>query len=160
MTVRDWVISVSCCAIVCTAALAVTPKGRVKKTVRLVCALVMTAAVLSPLAGLDLSSLQNRTAELESEQRFDAEEITRVNETLSRLFIEERCAAYILDKAGAPEGVSASVTARWNTDGWFEPWSVVFSGTRDAALRDRMSDAARDGLGIPPERQKWSGDDG
>lgn len=49
--VRSWLLAVIAASLLCAVAGALMPPGGVKRVGRLVCGLVMLAAVLSPLAG-------------------------------------------------------------------------------------------------------------
>ena len=50
----DWVRALCGAAVICAAAMALCPDGRVKRVLRLVCGLVMACALLSPV--LELTS--------------------------------------------------------------------------------------------------------
>ena len=52
--VRSWLLAVTAVSLLCALAGALMPKGPVERVGRLVCGLVMLAAVLSPLARPDL----------------------------------------------------------------------------------------------------------
>ncbi len=154
---RNWLLSLTGAALVCAAALRLTPEGRVKPVVRLMCAVCMAAALLFPLrdaavGGYALNLARYRTA---------AETLTGAGETLrqelDRSIIEERMEAYILDKArslGVPLS-GARVALRWSTEGVWLPDSAELTGAYSGTLSDLL--AAE--LGIPPEKQRWRTDE-
>ena len=130
-----WVLSLTGAALVCAAALRLAPEGRVKPVVRLLCAVVMAAALLTPLAGGALPAAY--PLEL-SRWRAQAEALTRQGETarqnLDRALIEREAEAYILDKAralGTPLR-AARVSLRWSTEGVWLPESAALTGPYSA----------------------------
>ena len=52
----DWVRALCGAAVICAAAMALCPDGRVKRVLRLVCGLVMACALLSPVLELDFDA--------------------------------------------------------------------------------------------------------
>ena len=150
---RSWIWSLTGAAVVCACAMHLTPAGQVKKVVRLLCGVVMTAALLSPLRQLDLTEYGWNLARY----RAEAAELTGTAETLrqslDRNIIEEKLAAYILDKAqscgAALQG--AQVHLQWSTEGFWYPDGAVLQGNYDRVLA-RWMEAE---LGIPEGAQTW-----
>ncbi len=148
---RQWIAAIAAASVLSAMAMALTPKGRVRQVTGLACALVCALAVASPVTELDLGELAAGIAGYEQRARAvvsDAEEEAKM---LDRTYIEERCQAYILGKAG-PDTAAVTVTARWDEEQlvWY-PWSAQVDGAYDAALAAVMEGE----LGIPPSRQSW-----
>lgn len=150
-----WIRAVCGAAVICAAALAVCPEGKVRRVLRLVCGVVMAAALLSPVAELDFDAYSRALARYGEEARRTAEGAQEEARELNRSVIEAECAAYILDKAEALglAGCSASVRAEWSSAGYWVPRScrVCCPGGRSEAL----AAAIEADLGIPRSRQEW-----
>ena len=154
--VRTWLLGVISASLLCALADCLMPSGAVKRVGRLVCGLVLLCAVLSPVPGLDLegggawlegyfSDLDTRRGELEQQ----------VNEGM-KVIIEEKCAAYIVDKA-AQLGLSctARVECRVGEDGLFVPERTRVDGRFTDVEQSRLTQLVSEDLGVPPERQAY-----
>lgn len=147
-------------SVLCGAALTMCPEGGVKRVTETVCTAVLLLTLLSPFAGIDLDFYalsEARRHEAETELFSRAE---KVEERLNRIVIEGEYAAYIMDKAaqlGMTE-IYAEVTARWELDGLWVPYSAQLSAQGDWRQKDELGRIIRDDLGIPFERQQWHGD--
>ncbi len=157
--IRNWILSLTGAALVCAAALRLTPEGRVKGVLRMLCAVTMAAALLSPF--LRDSALPDYALEL-ARYRAAAEALTgegaALGQELDRGIIEQRMEAYILDKArslGAPL-TGARVTLRWSTEGIWLPDRAELTGTYSETL-SRLLESER---GIPRQAQTWRTDEG
>ena len=129
--IHQWLSAVTFTGIVCSLAYMLTPEGRVKRAMQVICGIVMCIAIISPIAKLDLNSYSKAL----SQYKIDAESIARDGEeyskNLNRAIIQERCEAYILDKADETgiELAEVTVTAEWSTDGYWYPHEVrIVSG--------------------------------
>ena len=150
---RSWILGMTGAAIICALATLLTPEGRVKAVVRLLCGAVMASALLLPLMrpqlgdyGLNLSKYRTNAAQAAGE----AENIKR---SLDRKLIEAEMEAYILDKATALQTPvdGAHVALEWSTDGFWYPVGAEMQGAYSPAL-SRLIEAE---LGIAPEAQTW-----
>jgi stage III sporulation protein AF len=156
--IRDWIIGIAGAAMVSAAAQMMTPEGRVKRIVSLVCGMVTILALIRPLVGFDLG----RFADYAARYRLEAEAVTAdMNETeekLTRRIIEEKSAAYILDK-GKSLGITdleARVTAVWNEDGYWVPESARLETDAGEGARRKLAETITAELGIPEEELSWS----
>lgn len=154
---RDWVCSLTGAAVVCSVAAALVPAGRWKRIVSFVCGLVMISALISPILSFDADTYGSELARYDLQAEAAAGKSKEITDSLNRKYIEQKCGAYILDKAGN-EGaaLTASVTARWDTGGWWYPYEVSLSGSVDAEAKLRLEKLIEADLGIPEERQHWS----
>ena len=94
----QWLHAVVYTGIVCSIALMLSPDGRVKNALKILCAVAMCAAIVSPLSELDFDAYSKAMARC----RLDAEQYTTQGEqyskNLNRTIIEDECRAYILEK--------------------------------------------------------------
>ena len=96
---RQWLLGVLSVCLVCALADALMPKGGVKRVGQLVCGLVMALAILAPAADFDLAGGQRWLEDyLAGVGRREDELEEQVNMGMKTI-IEERYAAYIVDKA-------------------------------------------------------------
>ena len=150
---RNWILSLTGTALVCAAALRLTPEGRVKPVVRLLCGVCMAAALLSPLMGTALESYPLELARYRARGEAIAGEGTAIRADLDRDIIERETEAYILDKArtlGVPL-TGAHVALRWSTEGVWLPESAELTGPYDP----RLAGIIEAELGIPRSAQNW-----
>lgn len=153
---RGWLLTIISASILCALADSLMPPGAVKRVGRLVCGLVLLCAVLSPLAGLDLAGgqdwLEGYFAGLELRQ---AELEQQVNEGM-KVIIEEKYAAYIVDKA-AEMGLTctARVECRAGEDGLYVPDRVEVAGCLSDVEQSRLTQTVETDLGVPLERQAY-----
>jgi len=166
--IGKWVISVSCAAILCGAALSLTPKGRVYPVLRFVCGVVMVVVLVSPLREIDLTALSLNTERYSLEYEAIEANTKNAAEIYGRSIIESECAAYILDKAQVI-GLSiesVSVTAKRGDDGNYYPYEAVITlpigekasgNTGKSVEKGALREVVEAELGIPPERQYYYG---
>ena len=151
---RSWILSMTGTALICAAALRLTPEGRVKGVVRLVCAVCMAAALLRPLLGAALvEAYPLELARYRAQGAAIAGAGTDIRRELDRDIIERETEAYILDKARAmgAELTAVHVAMRWSTEGVWLPEAAELTGPYNAAL-SRLLEAE---LGIPRAAQNW-----
>ena len=155
--IRQWIVRLTCAAIVSASALALTPEGSVKKVVRLVCGILTVTVLLSAAVTFDLEAFSRSAAQYQTE----AEQITGLarqqTEQLLRRSIEERCAAYIWDKA-CDMGINltkAEVSAAWSEDGYWYPVGAVIEGEYTPEQQLSLASAVEAELGIEKGKQTW-----
>ena len=148
--VRQWLLGVVLTAFAGGLARRLAPKGREQALVGLVCGLLLTLALLGPLAGL-------RRTEPEwtwdgPDQAALAEAYRQDRQTALSAVIAEKTEAYILDKAdrlGLRCTVEVVVAAGEN--GIPLPDTVTVRGGYSAALAACIEEE----VGVPPEKQIW-----
>lgn len=155
---KQWIYGIAAASLLSSIALALCPAGRVKSVTRLVCGLVCALAIASPLLSLDIDGLAVGMAAYEQQAKKITQEAAEEEKMLERTHIEQQYAAYILAKATETGAVvsDASVLARWDDETlvWY-PWEATIGGAYNAAL-SRSIEAE---LGIPAQRQNWSGNE-
>ena len=151
--IRTWVLALTGAAAFCAVATELTPKGPVKSVVRTVCAVSLAAALLSPLLKFDFPAYALSMARYRDGAAALAEAGRETGAELNRRVIEERLAAYILDKArylGA-DITEARVTLKWDARGLWYPVAAEIAGDYSGVLSECI--AAE--LGVPAEAQTW-----
>ena len=152
---REWIIGLCAASVITACAQSIVPGGAVKRVLRLICGLVLTLVLISPLArpnredyALSLAAYHMQISDL-------TEELQETEKRLNRMYIEERCAAYILDEAHALglEG-RVEVRAKWRDDCWV-PWEARLYIKADNENKRRLSARLEGELGIAAERQTW-----
>ncbi len=153
---RQWIAHITAASLLSAIAMAVTPKGRVRQVTRLACGLMCALAVAAPLAEVDVGALASGLALYRQRAEQIVTQAGEEEKTMERTYIEQQCQAYILGKAderGLALG-AVELTARWDDQArvWY-PWSVTIAAPMDSAL----SAVIEAELGIPAERQRWTG---
>lgn len=144
-------------AVFCFLTLALTPDGNGKKAVGIACAAVMMIATISPLKSIDLSDYSKTVFEYKTMAQEYANSGKANSENLNRLYIQEQCQAYILDKAeklGA-EVQEAKVTAEWSNDGFWYPVSCEVRHSCSGNQQKELEAYIEAELGISNENQEW-----
>ena len=151
--VRSWLCSIVMVGILLPAVQGLTPEGPLRRIGTSVGGLVLLAALLRPLTG---DRLRLPDWELDaSEARIlgEGEELGEAGARELARLVSERTAVLIGERA-AERGtaVEADVEVRVD-DGVPLPWAVTLRGERDGAVEAWIASE----LGIPPERQTWTG---
>ena len=154
--VGHWLRAIIAVSLLCAVADALMPPGAVRRAGKLVCGLVLLGTVLSPVAGLDAESgqrwLDGYLSGLDSRE----EELEKTVNGHMKGIIEQRCAAYIVDKAEEMGIIcQAEVTFAYDEDGTPYPWEIAAWGTWTQEGRDRLSAVLEQELGVPASRQYY-----
>ncbi len=155
--VHNYIQTLVCSAVFCFLALALTPEGSGKKAVGIACAAAMMIAVISPIVSIDLSDYSKTLTEYKLKAEEYADSGKTESENLNRLYIQDKCRAYILDKAkemGADID-DVTVSAEWSTDGFWYPVSCEISYSCNDAQRAELEAFIGAQLGIGKDDQKW-----
>ena len=153
---HDWILGLTAASLIAAAAALLTPEGNVRRITKLMCAVMLACVLVSPMFKTDpefFSQTLNQQRLLTAELTGDLED--REN-ALLRPYIQEQCAAYIVDEArrlGFPS-VRASVQVKWRDESWM-PYEAAVSGELTAQQRSMLSRWLEAELGIPAERQRW-----
>ena len=152
--VRGWLVTIIAACVLCALAESLMPGGPVKRVGRLVCGMVLICAILSPIAGLDLAGGQRWLEEyfVQLKQR-ETELNQQVNDGMKPI-IEERYAAYIVDKA-EEMGLHCTVrvSCRMGEDGLYLPEQVQLAGIQSDVEQSRLAQLIEQDLQVPPQRQ-------
>lgn len=151
-----WLVSILAVSLVCALADTMMPNGPVKRVGRLVCGLVLVAAILSPLAELDVGAgerwLEDYFAGLDRRETELREQVDDGMKTI----IEQEYAAYIVDKA-AQLGLSCSarVECRAEEEGLYLPVRIEVTGPVGPEGQAELARVLETELGVPPEGQTY-----
>lgn len=156
----NWIRTLAASALLGSAALSMTPKGMAKGAVRLVCALMLTAALAAPLRELDPDTLAEGLARQRLLERELTDQTTSDMALLQQIVIQKESEAYIWDKASllGIHDIRVKVTLRTGEDVPY-PWSIEIGGRIAPAQREELSRLLLADLGVPEERQIWYTDD-
>lgn len=136
----------------------ITPEGSVKRVSCIVCSAALIMTVLSGIRTLDIPGYGIEAARYREISDSLARNAEESGERLSRLVIQSECEEYIMDKAAllGITDISAKVTARWNSDGFWMPETVTLKTQCEADAKERLSDIIETELGVGKGNQIWN----
>jgi len=149
-----WLLSLLATAILCALAEELMADGPVKLVGRMVCGLVLLCALLDPVAGLDLAGAGRWLEDYFSALELREEGLREQVDGNMKVIIEEKCAAYIADKA-AELGMTCrvSVTVAWEGEYMPKLQAVRITGQWTSEQRERLESIIAEELEIPPALQ-------
>lgn len=160
---KDWILQIVGAAMLTAVAMAVTPEGKTKRAIRLVCGIVMLIAMMSIVKDFDFSSYGKYLADYKSGAEYLSSAIDEENDRLSRTIIEEECETYILDKGSllGLEGMAATVRAEWNESGFWYPdkAEITADSTAPTGAKGKLEYYIEADLGIEGENIIWRSKD-
>jgi hypothetical protein len=157
-TLRTWILGIAAAALISGIAGALTPPGKARRVVSLVCGFLTIALMLAPLREFDLGRYASYQVEFNEQRGVYGIRLENENERLVKAIIEERGAAYILDKAAqlGIEYLRAEVAARAGEAGAYPvPWEAALRGEATEEQRAKLGGSIEAELGIPAARQRW-----
>lgn len=150
---RQWLVGITCAAMITALAEGLSPPGAVRKIGRFTGGLVLLVAVLKPIASVDGQALSRALTEYRLDLSAYSTRLEEENSALMKSIIEEQSAAYIVDKA-EQLGLSCRVEVEAEADGqWPVPWTVTVTGPLDEADQETLTRQIQADFGIPAERQ-------
>ncbi len=153
--VRQWLLAVTAAAMLVALAESMCPDGPVKRAASLVGGIVLLFAVLQPFATGEIPFFSLDLAAYQTDANAAIEEFSAENDVLTKGIIEEKCAAYIVDKAQAlGAGCQAAVTCRWESD-TAVPDAVTVTGELTGDQQAALSAIMTEDLGITQEKQSF-----
>ena len=158
---RNWIIGICAGALICGMVQAIAPKSGSGNAVKLACGFMTAALLIGPVKSFDFEEYALSMAEIRALGSEYAHEAIRGSEERIKSVIEDSCEAYILDKAAelGADGIYAAVSAEVDAGGAYPyPYSVELGGEAEEVLRKKLSSYIEGELGIPAERQYWSGE--
>ena len=157
---RQWLLSITCAALVIAMAESLTPSGTIRRIGRLTGGLVLLLAMLEPLLTLDQGALTQALTEYRLSLDGYAQELEQEDRDLMKDIIEERSAAYIQDKAACMD-IDCQVTVTAGEEGdWPVPESVTVFGGLSEEQQSRLTRSIEADFAIPAERQYYEGGGG
>lgn len=155
----EWVRGIAGAALVCAAAMVLTPKGRVKNVLKFICGIVLLCSMLNPIIKRNFQFLSMDMSQYRIKADEIAQDAQQSQNNLSRTIIENKLKAYILDKAKSldAEIQDVSVSVKWGDEGCWYPYEARLRCNIPQKEMNLISNAIESELGIPKERQYWSG---
>jgi len=159
--IKNWVIGVTCAAMLVAIADSMTPSGTVKKIGKLTGGVVLLLVVLQPFIGLDYEALSLALTEQRGElAAYSAQEGSILSAQLMKTIIEEQTGAYILDKATAL-GANCAVDVVCNVGDENIPYpaAVTVTGTLTKSQQEALAREIEANLSIPADKQTYERSD-
>ena len=159
--IKNWIIGICAGAIICAIAGALAPKGKSGNAVKLACGFMTVALLIGPISTFDFQQYAQGLSELKSMGDTYAGQAINMGGDILKSVIESDCETYILDKAEeiGISGLHANVSAEIEDgEDYPYPYSVELGGEAEGEQRKRLSSYIEGELGIPAERQDWSGE--
>lgn len=157
---RSWLLAVISVSLLCALADALMPRGPVRRVGRLVCGLVLLAALLSPIAQLDAAGGQRWLEDYFASVDGRAAELREELNGQMKVIIERECAAYIVDKAAELGWTcAAQVECRMSEDGLYLPCRAWVAGPLTEEERAGLTRMISEDLGVPESEQSCIGEE-
>ena len=161
---HNWLVGLTCAAMIVALAEGLTPPGAVKKIGRLTGGLVLLLALVQPVLSLDEETLSSALARYRAELSAYDSALEEENEILMKGIIAEQSGAYILDKA-ASLGITVPLEVEVETmpveGGYPVPYSVTVRGSLTQEEQAALAQQITAGFSIPEDRQYYeSGESG
>ena len=152
-----WIYGIVAAAMISAITLMISPESKVKRVVAAVCGLMMLVALIKPVREFDYGSLRRNFVRLWDDAGGFSTQLDEVNENITRRIIEEKYAAYILDKGTALGFMKLEVTVsvEKTDDGLYYPDTVAINTDGDAALKRALAYEIEAGLGVPSGELIW-----
>lgn len=159
---KAWLLSVLMVSLLCALAQTLMPKGAVRQVGRLVCGLALLCGVLWPLVRMKPFTDGEGWIEAWSGQLVERQaELEQQLDQGMKKIIEERCGAYIQDKAAQHKiRCTAQISCQLGEDGLFVPDRSELTGRFSNAEKELLAQMLEKDLGIPAERQIYYDDEG
>ena len=151
----QYILSLTATAMLCGITISFFREGILKYTLQMICGIIMTIAVISPLSDLNISDVSVISDSYLIEGKTIAAMGVDLAQNEKEQCIQQRLEAYILDKADA---LNASVTPQVTLDNSGFPVEVRLWGQCSDQARQALTAMITNDLGIPEEDQKWTGE--
>ena len=156
--ISAWIMRLCAVAVLSACAMAITPDGRVKKTVRAVCGIATMLSLLSPFVSEELPDIGEVFSAFREEAIAVSADMAAVNDDITVEIIKSETEAYISDvgrKLKVPY-LSAAVTVRKREDGNYYPYAADIVTDADEGQKNQLGEMLVSELGIAEERITWS----
>lgn len=159
--IKNWLLGVTCAAMVVSLAEGLTPPGTVRKIGRLTGGLVLLLAILQPILRVDSGTMAQSLAEYRAAMSNYSVELEETDLELMKGIIAEQSGAYILDKAMGL-GITCTVEVRTEPgEGAYPvPWSVTVRGNLSPEQQTALTRQIEADFAIPAERQSYQSETG
>ena len=152
---NQYILRLTAAAIFAAVAIHLIPKGPIREFGSFMGMLLVTLAVISPIAKLKPQRVEDVFRSMETQISHTQSTVERSNRELLSELIKERCETYILDKAAAMElELSVEVTLD-ASDTYPIPDSVLLTGAYSEEAHSKLSSFIEEKLGIASADQEW-----
>ena len=154
---RDFLLSLIGIALLEVLLSAFAGSESMKKTSHLLCGTAMAVLVISRVIGFDYADYAAALSRTDAQELWSSESAAETGRQLNRRLIEDRCRAYILDKAdsiGVPL-CDAAVLLTWSTEGYWYPTGAVLTVPEQQGSSAAVEEILESDLGIAPEKVEW-----
>ena len=152
---KQWLMGVIAAAILCTIAQDLSPKGSVKQVGRLVCAMVLLCAVLSPIKTLDVAAGGQWLTDYRATLADSRVALAEQGEEIQMAVIAEKYRAYIESK-GAQLGLDCQARVDCREEGEiYVPDRVEVTGDLAQEEQEQLVREIQSDLDIPAQRQEY-----
>ena len=152
---KQWLMGVIAAAILCTIAQDLSPRGSVKQVGRLVCAMVLLCAVLSPVKTLDVAAGGQWLTDYRAALADSRAALTEQGEEIQMAVIAEKYRAYIESK-GAQLGLKCQAQVDCREEGGiYVPDRVQVTGDLAQEEQEQLVREIQSDLDIPAQRQEY-----
>ncbi len=160
--IRAWILGIAAAALAAAIFTALSPQGKARKITMFASGFMLMAAMIKPVIGFDFSVFSSAVMQYGTMGQEYAVMLNEKNDTLLKTIIEERCGAYISDKATSlgMENVKIRVRAVKGDGGYPYPYEVYISAKYSQSRKKALTDYLESEFGVPASRQHWSGADG
>lgn len=151
----QWLMGVTCAAMLLALAEGLSPAGGPKRAARLAGGLVLLLAVVRPLVSLDGTELTRALTQYRLEAEYSAQALEEENKRQMTHIIEAQCAAYIQDKAAAL-GIACTVEVEADQAADYPvPKVVTVTGALTDRQRQALTEQIEADFAIPADRQYY-----
>lgn len=153
-TVRQYILSVICIAVVCGVLQMLIPKGTAAALFKVISGLAVTITVLSPIVNEQMLQWDYSFEHMVSDGTIAASDGQRAAGDLLKQHIREDTEAYILSKA-SDWGASIVVNIELASEYPNAPVAATMKGNISPYAKKQLSASLTGDLGIPEEKQIW-----
>ncbi|MDR1821440.1 MAG: hypothetical protein LBQ91_03280 [Oscillospiraceae bacterium] len=156
--IHQWIIGLAGAAVITVICKTITPDGKTKKTLTLICGFVLLIALVRPFVSFDYDSFTINTSRFSDSVAAFSEDITETNKNITKRLIEERFAEYIISK-GKEQGLEISAcTARaelTSDEVWYLSSALIVC-QQDSAKRGELGYTLERDFGLDPASIIWA----
>ena len=154
--IRQWIIAVTCAAMLAAILQTLLPKGGTGAAGRLAGGLLLLIATVQPLLSLDYDSLAQSMTQLRLEEYRSDQELAEANSSLLEELIEQETRSYILDKAEELGVVCQVRVTAWTESGDYPvPDGLEITGDLTQGEQAALTRVIAAELAIPAEQQYY-----
>jgi len=155
----DYILRIVAAAMICASAGVLMPaKSTIGQMVKLLCGVLLTVTVISPLTKVSFRNISDYFDDLSVDADSYVEEGSIAMQEQLTAIIKEKSESYILDKAGQM-GLQIAVEVALDEDNNSIPCGITITGKVSAYSKKILSGYISDTLGIAKENQIWISED-